>query len=113
MSVKKIHCSALIQLLKRWMACSNILLNKSLARILISYPGLNEYEIFYLVLINKYGDLKINGFFCNRQTKRNLLRRQWIDVTFMPCACKGYTPTSKIKTFNSNVKQKVLNGETR
>ena len=40
----------------------NILLNKSLARILISYPGLNEYEIFYLVLINKYGDLKINVF---------------------------------------------------
>ena len=27
----------------------HILLNKSLARILISYPGLNEYEIFYLV----------------------------------------------------------------
>ena len=40
----------------------HILLNKSLARILISYPGLNEYEIFYLVLINKYGDLKINVF---------------------------------------------------
>ena len=39
-----------------------ILLNKSLARILISYPGLNEYEIFCLVLINKYGDLKINVF---------------------------------------------------
>ena len=58
-----------------------ILLNKSLARILISYPGLNEYEIFYLVLINKYGDLKINVF-RNRQTKRNLDRRQWIDVTF-------------------------------
>ena len=27
----------------------NILLNKSLARILLSYPGLNEYEICYLV----------------------------------------------------------------
>ena len=40
----------------------HILLNKSLARILISYPGLNEYEIFYLELINKYGDLKINVF---------------------------------------------------
>ena len=33
MSVKNVHCTALIQLLKRWMACSNILLNKSLARI--------------------------------------------------------------------------------
>ena len=58
-----------------------ILLNKSLARIVISYQGLIEYEIFYLVLINKYGDLKINVF-SNRQTKRNLVRRQWIDVTF-------------------------------
>ena len=61
--------------------CKYILLNKSLARIVISYPGLNEYEIFSLVLINKYGDLKINVF-RNRQTKRNLVRRQWIDVTF-------------------------------
>ena len=52
-------------------------------------------------------------FFRNRQTKRNLVRRQWIDVTFMSCACKGYKPTSKIKTINSNVKQKVLNGEKR
>ena len=25
MSVKKLHCAALIQLLKRWMACSNIM----------------------------------------------------------------------------------------
>ena len=39
-----------------------ILLNKSLVRILISYQGLNEYELFYLVLIKKYGDLKINVF---------------------------------------------------
>ena len=59
----------------------HLLLNKGLARILISYPGLNEYEIFCLVLTNKYGDLKIDVF-CNRQTKRNLLRHQWIDITF-------------------------------
>ena len=26
-----------------------ILLNKSLAQVLLSYPGLNEYKIFYLV----------------------------------------------------------------
>ena len=25
MSVKKLHCTALMQLLKRWMACSNIM----------------------------------------------------------------------------------------
>ena len=29
----------------------------------------------------------------------------------MPCACKGYKPTSKIKTFHSNVKPMVLNDE--
>ena len=28
-------------------------------------------------------------------------------------ACKGYTSTSKIKTFDSNVKQMVLNDEKR
>ena len=48
----------------------------------------------------------------NRQTRRNHVRRQWIDVTFYACACKGYKPASKIKTFHSNVKQKVLNDET-
>ena len=38
-----------------------------------------------------------------RQTKGNL--RSW--------ACKGYTSTSKILTFASNVKQGVLNDEKR
>ena len=80
---------------------------------IISYPGLNEYEIFYLVSINKYGDLKINVFFVT--VRQNII---WLGVSgltllFMPCACKGYKPTSKIKTFNSNVKHKVLNGKKR
>ena len=52
-------------------------------------------------------------FIRNRQTKRNLVRGQWIDVTFMPCACKGYKPKSKIKASHSNIKQKVLNDEKR
>ena len=30
---------------------------------------------------------------------------------FMLCACKEYKPTSEIKTFNSNVKQNILNDE--
>ena len=42
----------------------------------------------------------------------------WLGVSgltslFKPCACKGYKPTSKIKTFHSYVKQKVLNDEKR
>ena len=36
-----------------------------------------------------------------------------LTLLFMPCACKGYKPTSKVKTFDSNVKQKVLNCEKR
>ena len=44
--------------------------------------GLNEYEPFDSVQINKYGDLKINVFFFVRQTMRHLVKRLWIDVTF-------------------------------
>ena len=50
-------------------------------------------------------------FFCVRQTKGNLVRRQWIDL--MSCACKGHTSTSEIETFGSYVKQTVLNDEKR
>ena len=31
----------------------------------------------------------------------------------MQWACKEYTPSSEIKSFDSNVKQKVLNDEKR
>ena len=51
--------------------------------------------------------------FRNRQTKRNLFRRQWIEATFYACECKDTSPNKKIKTFHSNVKQKVLNDEKR
>ena len=80
------------------------MLIKSLARILLSYPGLNEYEIFYLVLINKYVDLKINVFFVTARQNVTWLGVMGLTLLFMPCACKGYKPTSKIKTFDSNVK---------
>ena len=52
-------------------------------------------------------------FFRVRQTKGNLVRHQWIDVKFDVMACKGYMSTSEIKTFDANVKQKVLNHEKR
>ena len=59
----------------------NILLNKSLAQILISCPALNEYKTFYLMLSNEYEEPKINVFRVH-QTKRKLVRCQSIDVTF-------------------------------
>ena len=42
----------------------------------------------------------------------------WLGVSgstlnLMSWACKGYTSTSEIKAFDSNVKQKVLNDEKR
>ena len=72
--------------------------------------------------------MNIEYFICCKSTSMKILTlmffvtaRQnviWVGVSgltllFIPCACKGYKPTSKIKTFHSNVKQKVLNGEKR
>ena len=57
-------------------------------------------------------------FFCVRQTKSYLVRRQWIGVKFdvmginlMSWACKGYTSTSEIKKIDFRVKPKVRNDE--
>ena len=44
---------------------------------------------------------------------RQKVRRQWIEVYLMSLACKRYKSTSEIETFDSNVKQKVLNDEKR
>ena len=60
-----------------------------------------------------FGILKLMFFF--ETARQNVI---WLGVSgltllFMSCACKGYKPTYKIKTFDSNVKQKVLNGEKR
>ena len=57
-----------------------ILLNKSLARILIRCPTLNEHEPFFNV-INMYGDLEIYIFSCPPEKKLSG-RRQSIDVKF-------------------------------
>ena len=59
-----------------------------------------------------YGDLEI-FIFCVRQTKGNLVRRQWIDVKCDVMACKGYTSTSENETFGFYVKQQVFNDEKR
>ena len=48
-------------------------------------------------------------FFRNRQTKRNLVKRQWIDVTFYDMRIKR----TQANIFNSNVKQKVLDDKKR
>ena len=58
-----------------------ILLNKSLARILMRCPTLNEHEPFYLMLSTCMGILKFT-FFRVRQTISYLVRRRWIDVKF-------------------------------
>ena len=50
-------------------------------------------------------------FFRNRQTKPTLVRRQWIDVTFYVMHMTRIQ--AHIKTFHSNLKQKVLNDEKR
>ena len=56
------------------------------------------------------GILKFTFFCVNRQ---KVIRLCFSGLTFyvMSSACKGYTSTSEIKTFDSNVKQKVLNDE--
>ena len=36
-----------------------------------------------------------------------------LTLTLMSSACKGYTSKLEIETFDSNVKQKVLNDEKR
>ena len=63
-----------------------------------------------MMLSTCIGILKFT-FFRVRQTKGNLVRRQWIDVKFDVMGM--YTSTSEIETFDSNVKQKVLNDEKR
>ena len=55
-----------------------------------------------------YGDLEIYVFSC-APDKMLLVRSQWIDNKFNDWACKEYMSSSKIKTFDSRVKQKVLN----
>ena len=52
-------------------------------------------------------------FFRVRQKKGNLVSFSGLTLNLMSWACKGYTSTSEIKTFDSRVKQNVLNDEKR
>ena len=60
-----------------------------------------------------YGDLKIYVFLCPPEKKVILLGVNGSTLNLMSWACKGYTSTSEIKTFDSRVKQNVLNDEKR
>ena len=65
-------------------------------------------------VINMYGDLEIyGGFFVSARQKVIWLGVSWLTLNLMSWACKGYTSTSVIETFDFNVKQKVLNNEKR
>ena len=60
-----------------------------------------------------YGDLEIFVFFVSARQKVILLGVSGLTLNLMSWACQGYTSTSEIKTFDSPVKQKVLNDEKR
>ena len=75
-------------------------------------PTLNEHETFYLKLSTCMGILNLRMFVSARQ-KVIWLGVSGLTLNLMSLACKGYTPASEIKTFDANVKQKVLNHEKR
>ena len=54
---------------------------------------------------------KINVFVVSARQRVIWLGASGVTLHFMSCACKGYKSIYKIKTFHSNVKQKVLNDE--
>ena len=58
-----------------------------------------------------YWDLEIYVFFVSARQKVVWLGVSGSTLNLMSWACKGYTPTSKIEIFDSNVKQKDLNDE--
>ena len=59
-----------------------------------------------------YGDLDIYVISCLRQ-KVIWLGVSGLTLNLMSWPCKGYTSKLEIETFDSNVKQKVLNDEKR
>ena len=75
-------------------------------------PHLNEHETFYLMLSTCMGILKYMFFVSPRQ-KVILLGVSGLTLNLMSWACKGYMSTLQIGTFDSNVKQKVLNDKRR
>ena len=52
-------------------------------------------------------------FFRVRQKKGNLVSVSGSTLNLMSWACKGYTSTLEIKTFDSRVKKNILNDEKR
>ena len=60
-----------------------------------------------------YGDLEVYMFLCPPDKKLIWLGVSGSTLNLMSWACKGYTSTSEIKTFDSRVKLKILNGEKR
>ena len=75
-------------------------------------PHLNEHETFNLMLSTCMGILKFT-FFVSARQKVIWLSVSGLTLNLMSWACKGYTPTSEMEIFDSNVKQKVLNDEKR
>ena len=59
------------------------------------------------------GILKFTGFFVSARQKVIWLGVSRLTLNLMSWACKGYTSTSEIETFDFNVKQKALNDEKR
>ena len=60
-----------------------------------------------------YGDLEIYGGFLSARQKAIWLGVSGLTLNLMSWVCKGHTSTAEIETFDSNVKQKVLNDEKR
>ena len=60
-----------------------------------------------------YGDLEIYVFFVSARQKVIWLGVSGLTLNLMSWACKGCTSTSEIETFDSNVTQKVPDGEKR
>ena len=59
------------------------------------------------------GILKFTGFFVSARQKVIWFGVSGLTLKVISWACKGYTSTSEIETFDSNVKQKILNHEKR
>ena len=59
------------------------------------------------------GILKFTVFLVSARQKVIWLGVSGLTLNLMSWACKGYTSISKIETFDSNVKQNVLNDEKR
>ena len=59
------------------------------------------------------GILKFTFFLVSARQKVIRLGVSGLTLNLVSWACKGYTSTSEIETFYSNVKQKVLNDEKR